>query len=673
MSEIDLTKQCGESKTTQDQLGLVKSCIQKSAFSDAIKLCQSLLTQPLIESDRIESLYFLCVAKRCENNIEEALDSVSTLLALKPNHSRALQERGYLYLAKKQLNNSLQAFHQATIENPALVASWQQLIALYNKAGQAQAADVASTQLAYLKQLPPQLLGASDLIYEGKLAIAEQVCRKFLQTNKHNINAMRLLADIGQRLRIFDDAEFLLESCIELAPEDTRARTEYLHLLNRMGKFKAAQLQAEILLAQQPDNPGLKVSLASALVGLGDIELAIPLYQQVLKQTPANAEIHLLLGHAFKASGHLSLSIESYRESYQIKHSYGDAYWSLANTKTYQMNDRELKQIIDHENHQDVSVEDRIHLCFAAGKALEDRRDFDDAFHYYERGNALKRKETGYKPENNEANIQAQIKYCTAELFERRGQLGCSAADPIFIVGLPRAGSTLLEQILASHSQVDGTMELHNILSLALRLRGRIAGEESAYPRNLTEIDDDYFRRFGEKFIKDTQAYRGKSPIFIDKMPNNFQHIGLIRLILPNAKVIDARRHPMGCCFSGFKQLFGEGQDFTYGLAEIGAYYRSYVELMDHWDKVIPNFVLRVNYEDVVEDLEGQVRRILEFCELPFESSCLDFHQTERNIKTPSSEQVRQPIFTSGLEQWRNFETHLGPLKDSLGEVLDSY
>ena len=673
MSETDLTKQSGESKSTQDQLNLIKSFIQKSAFNDATKLCQSLLNQPLIESERIESLYFLCVAKRCENNLEDALDTVSSLLSLKPNHSRALQERGYLYLAKNQLNKALQAFHQATIENPALAASWQQLFALYNKAGQTQAAAVARTQLTYLKQLPPKLLGASDLIYEGKLAIAEQVCREFLQANKHNIDAMRLLADIGQRLRIFDDAEFLLESCIELAPENTRARTEYLHLLNRMGKFKAAQLQAEILLTQQPDNPGLKVSLASALVGLGDIELAIPLYQHVLKQTPTNAEIHLLLGHAFKASGHLSQSIESYREAYQLNPSYGDAYWSLANTKTYQLNDGELKLIIDHESRQDVPVEDRVHLCFAAGKALEDRRDFDEAFHYYERGNALQSKKTGYKSESNEANIQAQIKYCTAELFERRGQLGSSAADPIFIVGLPRAGSTLLEQILASHSQVDGTMELHNILGLALRLRGRKAGEESAYPRNLAEIGDDYFSRFGEKFIKDTQAYRGNAPIFIDKMPNNFHHIGLIRLMLPNAKVIDARRHPMGCCFSGFKQLFGEGQDFTYGLTEIGRYYRSYVELMDHWDKVIPNFVLRVNYEDVVEDLEGQVRRILEFCKLPFESNCLDFHQTERIIKTPSSEQVRQPIFTSGLEQWRNFEAHLGPLKDGLGNVLDSY
>ncbi len=673
MSETELSTPSKAPESVQNQFGTIKSLIQKSAFNDAVELCENLLKGALIDSEHIEVLYFLCVAKRCDNQLDGALECVASLLSQKPDHSRALQERGYLYLAKNQLNDALQAFHQATQVNPALTASWQQLISLYNKAGQTRAAEVATSQLNYLKQLPPQLLGASDLIYEGKLAVAEKVCREFLQANKHHIDAMRLLAEVGQRLRIFDDAEFLLESCIELAPDNTRARTEYLHLLNRIGKFKAAQSQAQILLSKQPENPGLKVSLASALVGLGHIDEATPLYQQVLAQTPDNADIHLLLGHALKASGQLNESIEAYRQAYRLRPSYGDAYWSLANTKTYQLTDDELRQISEQEIKDGVPVEDRIHMCFAAGKAHEDRGDFDQAFSFYERGNDIKKANTGYKPENNEVNVQAQIEHCSAELFERRGHLGCDAPDPIFIVGMPRAGSTLLEQILASHSQVDGTMELHNVLGLALRLRGRIAGQESAYPRNLSDINDDYFSRFGEKFIADTQAYRGSAPFFIDKMPNNFQHIGLIRLILPNAKIIDARRHPMGCCFSGFKQLFGEGQDFSYGQEEIGRYYRSYVELMNHWDAVIPEFVLRVDYEKVVDDLEGQVRRILDFCGLPFESSCLNFHQTQRNIKTPSSEQVRQPIFTSGLEQWRNFESHLNPLKEALGDVLDAY
>ena len=264
--------------------------------------------------------------------------------------------------------------------------------------------------------------------------------------------------------------------------------------------------------------------------------------------------------------------------------------------------------------------------------------------------------------------IDSQIEVCTEELFARRQGVGFDAPDPIFVVGLPRAGSTLIEQILSSHSAVDGTMELHNILNLAKRLRGRDEpGEPPRYPRILNEIEADYFRRFGEQFMEDTRVYRGTAPFFVDKMPNNFFHIGLIKLILPNAKIIDARRHPMACCFSGYKQLFGEGQEFSYGLREIGNYYRQYIKLMDHWDNVLPGHVLRVEHEEVVEDLEGQVRRILDFCDLPFEQACVDYHQTERSIRTPSAEQVRQPIFRTSLEQWRHYESWLDPLKEALG------
>ena len=307
---------------------------------------------------------------------------------------------------------------------------------------------------------------------------------------------------------------------------------------------------------------------------------------------------------------------------------------------------------------------------FRVGKALEDASDYEASFRYYERGNQLKLARTGYDPDLTSSMVQHQIDACTRDLFEKRGHLGCPKQDPIFIVGLPRAGSTLLEQILASHSQVDGTMELHEILGLAQRLRGRGRPDHAAYPRNLWELDDSYFERFGEKFHADTQAYRGEAAFFIDKMPNNFMHIGLIRLILPNAKVIDARRHPMACGFSVFKQLFGEGQDFSYSLEAIGRYYADYVRLMDHWDAVLPGFVLRVMHEDVVDDLETQVHRILDFCGLEFEQECLEFHKTERNVKTPSSEQVRQPIYRSELDYWRNYQQWLDPLKNALGSEI---
>jgi tetratricopeptide (TPR) repeat protein len=376
------------------------------------------------------------------------------------------------------------------------------------------------------------------------------------------------------------------------------------------------------------------------------------------------------MGHALKAVGRLDEAITAYRSAWKLRPDYGDAFWSLANTKTYRFSEEEIRHIREREADPAVSPDDRIHLCFAAGKAFEDRGDFGSSFECYERGNELKRERSGYDPDRTTQMVDDQIEVCTRELFERHRHAGFDCRDPVFIVGLPRAGSTLLEQILASHSMVDGTMELHDILALAQRLSGRSAEDTRRYPAVLDELDDDYFRRFGERYIENTRVYRGKAPLFIDKMPNNFMHVGLIRLILPHARLIDARRHPLACCFSGFKQLFGEGQDFTYGLESIGRYYADYVRLMDHWDEVLPGFVLRVRHEDVVDDLETQVRRLLDFCGLPFEAQCLKFHETDRSVRTPSSEQVRQPIYRDGLDQWRNYEPWLGPLKEALGPDL---
>lgn len=324
---------------------------------------------------------------------------------------------------------------------------------------------------------------------------------------------------------------------------------------------------------------------------------------------------------------------------------------------------------------QETDPEDRIHLCFALGKALEDRQEWEEAFHFYERGNELKHDQVRHHPTHLDIRTKAQKAVCTRELFEERRDAGCPAPDPIFIVGMPRAGSTLLEQILASHSRVTGTYELPHIIALAHRLRGsdrlfEAAGEDPRYPQILNQLDPDYFRRFGEQYLEDTRLYRHGAEFFIDKNPNNFFHIGLIKLILPNAKIIDARRHPLSCCFSGFKQLFGQGQEFSYGLRHIGNYYREYVELMDHWDAVLPGEVLRVDYENVVDDLEGQVHRLLDHCGLEFESACIDFHRTDRSVRTPSSEQVRQPIYTSALAPWKPFEPWLAPLKQALGPDL---
>ncbi|WP_416305285.1 tetratricopeptide repeat-containing sulfotransferase family protein [Neptunicella sp. SCSIO 80796] len=651
-----------QNEVFQARLHEIQQQIQQAQFSAAIDSAQHMLQQTATDSEYQQLLYLLGVAQRYAQQLPAALKTIKQLLDHNTDHARAYQEMGYIHMGLQQADRAIPSFRWATQLNPALIASWQQLAQLLQQQGQTEQSQQALQQYQFLQQLPPPLLGAQDLMYEGKLHKADQLCRHFLQQHKHHIEGMCLLAQIGIRLRIYDDAEFLLESCVELEPDHHRARSEYLGLLLRLGKFKPALDQAKMLLASQPDNPSYQMAMGNVQIGLGNIQAGIELFNQVLKQDPQRAGLQVQLGHAYKANGQVDLAVQTYQQAYQIKPAFGDAYWSLANTKTYRFSDAELAQMKQLEANPQTGLEDRIHLCFAVGKALEDRKDYPFSFEYYQRGNQLKSQQSGYSADKTEMQIDAQIKHCTAELFQQRGHLGLDDPAPIFIVGLPRAGSTLLEQILASHSMVDGTMELHNILGLALRLRGRTAAEQARYPGNLWELEESYFKRFGQQYINDTQVYREGAPLFIDKMPNNFMHIGLIKLILPKAKIIDARRHPMSCCFSGYKQLFGEGQDFSYDLDDIGRYYQSYIKLMEHWDKVLPGFVLRVQHEEVVHDLEGQVRRMLDFCGLPFEQNCIDFHQTRRNIKTPSSEQVRQPIYTSALEQWKHYADDLKPL-----------
>ncbi len=399
---------------------------------------------------------------------------------------------------------------------------------------------------------------------------------------------------------------------------------------------------------------------------------ALEVYRQVLPHHGDPATVHLSIAHAQKTLGRQEEAIESYRAAAAAQPGFGDAYWSLANLKTYRFTEAEIGQMHAFVESPRTSMVDRFHLCFALGKAHEDRSDYPLSFRYYERGNAIKKHSSGFRIAAIERNAELQAQVCTREFFDRRAGGGCMRPDPIFIVGLPRAGSTLLEQILASHSQVEGTMELAEIPRLAFRLQGRGHDEENPrYPGVLAELDDQRLREFGEMYLSETAIYRSGKPFFIDKMPNNFRHIGLMHLILPNARIIDARRNPMACCFSNFKQLFASGQEFTYGIEDIARYYRSYADLMQHWDAVLPGKVLRVQHEDVVQDLAGSVRRILTFLGLPFERGCLEFYNTERSVRTASSEQVRQPIYTEGLEQWRHYERWLGPLREALGPLAE--
>ena len=619
-----------------------------------------------------EALYILAVGQRLSSNIGDALKTLDLLLASKPGYGRAFQEQAYGFSALGRAEDAIAALERATAANPALTASWAALADLQAGAGRPQLAEAAQAQVRWLKGLPPELVSATSFLHEGRLYKAEQVCRAYLQQHGHHFEAMRLLAELGVRSYNMEEAEFLLESCAVLRPDYLPARFDYIKLLNKRQKFEAALEQAKAVRPLAGDSPQFKLQYANQHLAVGDFDTALALYDELRAAAPNDPVVSLTRGHALKTVGRQDEAVAAYRSAYAARSDLGDAYWSLANLKTYQFSDAEIDQMRRAEAAPQTTLFDRYSLCFALGKAFEDRADYAISFEFYERGNRLKRDELNYSAERMHVDLAAQATHANAALFAAKSGLGCPRPDPIFILGLPRAGSTLLEQILASHSQVDGTMELPNILALAHRLDGRRRiDEESHYPANLADLSADDLREFGEAYIRDTEVYRKGAPFFIDKMPNNFRHIGLIHLILPNAKIIDARREPMACCFSGFKQLFGEGQDFTYGLHEVGRYYSDYVELMRHWDEALPGRILRVQYEDVVADLESQVRRLLDYCALPFEQACLDFHATERAVRTASSEQVRQPIFRSGLDQWQNFEPFLAPLKAALGPLAN--
>ena len=645
--------------------------LQDGKLQEALKAAR----QEHVDNPRdVDVLYCMAVSQRYLGQQNEALQTLEQLNAVAPNYARSFQEAGHNYKKLGDLDNARQAYKRAVELNRALIASWRELAAIHRQQNDLPLSAAANAEFERLSKLPPELVTVTSLMEENKLYRAEKLCRDFLQKTPHHIEAMRLLALLGMKLLVYDDAEFLLESCVELEPDYWLARLDYVTVLHKRQKFEKALEQAVILREMFPGNYVFDLTFANQSVAIGNFDSALEIYDNVIEAHPEFGQTFLTRGHALKTVGRVEEGIESYRAAYQVRADYGDAYWSLANLKTYRFTDEEIAQMRAQIERPETPADDRFHLCFALGKGLEDRNQYEESFACYVKGNELRRSGLRYDPDRLPLAMQRQMETCTQELFEEKAGVGGDYRDPIFVVGLPRAGSTLLEQILASHSQIDGTMELPNIIATAHRLNGRrLVSQEENYPAILTELTAEHFQKLADAYIKDTAIHRQGAPRFIDKMPNNFMHIGLIHLMFPNAKVIDARRHPMACCFSGFKQLFADGQEFTYGIDDIVGYYKAYVSLMTHWDEVLPGKVLRVHYEHVVDDAESQVRRILEFLDVPFEEACLSFYQTERSVRTPSSEQVRQPIYRRGLEYWRNFEPYLDVMKTGLAHEIADY
>jgi predicted Zn-dependent protease len=617
----------------------------------------------------------LGVARRAGGDAAGAVAVLGPLAAIHPQWALAHYELALALSGLDRNAAAITALQRAVTLKPEMADAWRALGDELTNAGDAAGADAAYAQNIKASTKDPRLLTAAAALCENKIPQAEALLRAHLKKYPTDVAALRMLAEVAARLGRYEDAVVLLTRCLELAPSFTAARHHRAIVLHRQNKPAAALREVTELLEKEPRNPAYNNLKAAILARIGDLQDSIEIYAGILAEHPAQPKIWLSYGHALKTSGRENDSIAAYNKSIELLPSLGEAYWSLANLKTAQFTNEEVEAMQLQLRRPDLAVEDRLHLHFAMGKALEDKADYAASFEHYAQGNQLRRAQLSYQPDEMSKHVGRIKSLFTAQFFADRMHYGAAAQDPIFIVGLPRSGSTLLEQILSSHSLVEGTMELPDIAGIARSLFD--VGKKSqtpGYSAVLAALDADQCRELGERYMAQTRIQRKTdAPFFIDKMPNNFAHIDLIQLALPRAKIIDARRHPLGCCFSGFKQHFARGQGFTYSLEDIGRYYRDYVELMSFFDAVLPGRVHRVIYESMIEDTESEVRRLLEYCGLPFESGCLRFYENERAVRTASSQQVRKPIFREGVDHWRNYEPWLDPLKKSLGTVLDAY
>ena len=617
----------------------------------------------------------LAAALRLSGDPEAAVATVGPLVQALPNLPLAQLELALSLERLGRTAEAVRAFDRASALEPRLSEAWRGLSETLELLGDSAGAEKALARQLRASTRDPLLVEAATALSDNRLGEAERLLRERLKQDAGDVAAIRMLAETGARLGRYAEAEALLTRCVELAPNFAAARHNLATMLYRQNKNLEALAQIEILTAKDDRHPGYANLRAAILARLGEYDRAIAVCERMLADYPNQPKGWMSYGHALKTVGRQGDSIAAYREALRQAPTLGEAWWSLANLKTVKFSPEDVAAMTAALDAPDLSDDDRLHLRYALGKAFEDAGRWDESFARYAEGAAIRRAQLGYDADENAAETaRTKAVFTPRFLAERAGQ-GAEAPDPIFIVGLPRAGSTLIEQILASHSMVEGTMELPDLIVMARRLGGKTAHRaESSYPEVLAELSPDQLRELGEEFIERTRVQRKTDkPFFIDKMPNNFAHTGFIHLILPNAKIIDARRHPLGCCFSGFKQHFARGQAFSYDLTDIGRYYADYVALMAHFDAVLPGRVHRVIYERMIENPEREIRALLDHCGLPFEAACLSPHENDRAVRTASSEQVRRPIFKDAVEHWQKFESHLGPLKQALGPVLDAY
>jgi predicted Zn-dependent protease len=617
----------------------------------------------------------LGAAHRITGQTQAALALLEPLAREQPGAAPVHLELGAALGEAGRATEAVAALRSALQLKPDLPDAWRLLADQLDAQGDASGADQARARFLQTANKDPRLMEAAAALVRNDLAPAQELLRAHLRGHPTDVAALRMLAEVMGRQRRYLEAQQLLERCLALAPSFDPARHNYALVLNRQGKADQALPEVERLLQKEPRNPGYRNLHAAVLANLGDYLGSIRIYEAVLREFPQQPKVWMSYGHSLKTTGRSADSIAAYRRAIAMEPTLGEAWWSLANLKTFRFSDADVSALRSALARGDLADEDRLHFEFALAKALEDAASWQESFVHYARGNAMRRQSHPYSADGNSLFVHRSRELFTSEFFAARAGAGSAATDPIFIVGLPRSGSTLIEQILASHSLVEGTMELPDIPMIARDLATRDESDrDGAFFEAVAALTPEELHELGERYLARTRIMRrSTSPYFIDKMPNNCLYVGLIQLILPKARIIDARRHPLGCCLSCFKQHFARGQSFTYDLGDLGRYYRDYVALMAHFDTVLPGRIHRVFYESMIGETEVQVRQLLEYCGLPFEEKCLRFHENERAVRTASSEQVRQPIFREALDHWRNYEPWLDPLKSALGPVLAAY
>lgn len=606
------------------------------------------------------------IARRLTGNSTGAVEALRPLCERLQDAAVPHLQFGLALRESGDIEGAESAIRRAIAIQPDFSDAWLALVHLL-PATDSNAGEAFAGYIAHAMQ-DRTIREAAAAVHEKRLSDAEPLLRRRLERYPRDVLALWLLAKIAASTDRPDSAEALLKRCLDLAPDYSIARHDYAMVLVQQKRPREALREIERLLADEPANFAIRKSKAATLHHLLDYAAAAGAYEELLRELPDEPGLWASLGHCLRILGRQQESIDAYRRVVALAPHSGEAYWNLANLKTYRITDAELEAMLAALEKTTLEHEDRTHLHFAVGKALEDRESFEESFRHYSEGNRLRRQVAPWDGPGISDYVTRCMRFFTPAFFAERAGYGADAADPIFIIGLPRSGSTLVEQILASHPAVEGTAELSQILLTARALAGPEGGG-APYPKRLASLSRTRSRELGEKYIERTRAYRkSNTPLFIDKTPNNFEHLGLMHLILPRARIIDVRREPMACGLSLFRHLFARGESFSYGLEDIGRYYREYLRLMEHFDATLPGRVHRVDYEALVQDTETEVRRLLDHCGLSFEASCLQFHENTRAVSTPSSEQVRSPIFRQGLDRWRHFEPWLGPLKRALAE-----